>query len=118
MSNNYNKIILMGRLTRDPETQTVPSGSTITKFGLAVNREWSDNGVKKEEVLFVDVGYWGKRGEVIAQYLKKGDPILVEGRLALSQWTDDAGNKHSKHGVIGESFSFVGGGRRDGDAAF
>ena len=79
---NFNKVILAGNLTRDPELRYTPKGTAIANFGLAINRKWkSESGESKEEVTFVDVEAWDRQGEVIAQYFKKGSPILVEGRL-------------------------------------
>jgi len=105
---NYNRVILAGRLTRDPET-TDAGSSTITAFGLAVNRKYMVGDEQREEVLFVEVGFWGKRGKVIEQYLKKGDPIHIEGRLRFTSWDDGKGNTRTKITVIGESFEFMGG---------
>ena len=113
---SYNKVILMGNLTRDPEVRSTSSGQSVTALGLATNRTYTvggPGGEKKEEVTFIDVDFWGKRGEVIAQYLKKGDPIFIEGRLNFRQWDDKDGNKRSKLSVTGENFEFVGGRRGD-----
>jgi single-strand DNA-binding protein len=108
---SMNKVFLMGNITRDPEMKTLASGSTVTDFGLAVNRRYTTQaGEKKEEVCFVDITFWGKRAETIAQYLKKGSPVLVEGRLQLDQWTNDKGEKRSKLKVVGDNFSFISGG--------
>jgi single-strand DNA-binding protein len=118
---SYNKVLLMGNLTRDPEVRSTPSGQSVTALGLACNRTYTvggqggQGGEKREEVTFIDVDFWGKRGEVIAQYLKKGDPIFIEGRLTFRQWDDKEGHKRSKLSVTGESFEFVGGGRRSGE---
>jgi len=108
---NLNKVQVAGRLTRDPELRYLPNGTAICQIGVAVNRSWkSDNGEKKEEVTFVDVTLWGKTGENVSQYLKKGQPIYVEGRLKLEEWDDKTtGKKRLKLGVVGESFQFVGG---------
>jgi single-strand DNA-binding protein len=113
---NFNKVILAGNLTRDPELRYTPSGKAIAKFALAVNRAWtSETGEKKEEVTFVDIDSFGRQAEVISQYLKKGRPILVEGRLRLDQWDDkQTGQKRSRLGVVLESFSFLDSGGRDG----
>ena len=113
---SYNKVILMGNLTRDPEVRATSGGQSVTALGLATNRSYivgGPGGEKREEVTFIDVDFWGKRGEVIAQYLKKGDPIFIEGRLSFRQWDDKEGNKRSKLSVTGESFEFVGGKRGD-----
>lgn len=108
---NLNKLFLAGRLTRDPEIKYTPKGTAVCEFGVAVNRTWkSESGEKKEEVTFLDVTFFGKTGEAIAQYFKKGQPIYLEGRLKLDQWDDkQSGAKRSKVGVVGESFQFVGG---------
>jgi single-strand DNA-binding protein len=111
---SYNKVILMGNLTRDPEVRSTSGGQSVTALGLATNRSYivgGPGGEKREEVTFIDVDFWGKRGEVIAQYLKKGDPIFIEGRLSFRQWDDKEGNKRSKLSVTGESFEFIGGKR-------
>ncbi len=110
---NYNKVILMGNLTRDPEMRYTPGGMAIAKFGLAVNRRWrSESGEQKEETTFVDVDAFGKQAETIGQYLKKGRPVLVEGRLKLDQWDDkQTGQKRSRLGVVLESFTFLDSGR-------
>ena len=99
---SYNKVILVGNLTRDPELRYTPKGMAIAKIGLAVNRNWtSESGEKKEEVTFVDVDIFGRTAENVAQYMKKGRPILIEGRLRLDQWDDkQTGQKRSKLGVV------------------
>jgi single-strand DNA-binding protein len=106
---NFNKVILAGNLTRDPELRYTPKGVAIAKLGLAINRSWKNEaGETKEEVTFVDVDSFGRQAEVIAQYLKKGRPVLIEGRLRLDQWDDkQTGQKRSKLGVVLESFSFI-----------
>src|SRR5690242_495745 len=111
---SYNKVILVGNLTRDPELRYTPKGMAIAKIGLAVNRNWtSESGEKKEEVTFVDVDAFGRQAETLAQYMKKGSPLLVEGRLKLDQWDDkQTGQKRSKLGVVVEGFQFLGGGNR------
>jgi single-strand DNA-binding protein len=113
---SYNKVILVGNLTRDPELRYTPKGMAIAKIGLAVNRNWTtESGEKKEEVTFVDVDAFGRQAETLAQYMKKGSPLLVEGRLKLDQWDDkQTGQKRSKLGVIVEGFQFLGGGNREG----
>lgn len=115
---SFNKVILMGNLTRDPELRYTPKGTAIAKIGLALNRVWTtETGEKKEEVTFVDVDAFGRQAETIGQYMKKGRPILVEGRLKLDQWDDkQTGQKRSRLGVILEAFQFLdsGGGRAGG----
>jgi len=111
---NFNKVILAGNLTRDPEVRYTPKGLAIAKLALAINRTWrSEAGESKEEVTFVDVDAFGKQAETIAQYLKKGRPILVEGRLKLDQWDDkQTGQKRSRLGVVLENFQFLDSGNR------
>jgi len=107
---NYNKVILIGNLTRDPELRYTPKGMAIAKIGLAINRSWRDanSGELKEEVTFVDIDAFGKQAETIGNYLKKGRPIMVEGRLRLDTWEDKQTNqKRSKLGVVLESFQFL-----------
>lgn len=106
---SYNKVILVGNLTRDPELRFTPKGTAIARIGLAVNRSWRDaNGELKEEVTFVDVDAFGKQAETLAQYMKKGRPLLVEGRLRLDTWEDKQTNqKRSRLGVVLESFQFL-----------
>lgn len=106
---NFNKVILAGNLTRDPELRYTPKGTPVAKFGLAINRTWTaDDGQKREEVTFVDVDCFGKTAETVSQYFRKGKSMLVEGRLKLDQWDDkQTGQKRSKLGVILESFSFL-----------
>ena len=115
---NFNKVILAGNLTRDPEVRYTPKGMAIAKFGLAINRTWKNEaGETKEEVTFVDIDAFGRTAEVISQYLKKGRPILVEGRLKLDQWDDkQSGQKRSRLGVVLENFQFLDSGRGDGAA--
>ena len=107
---NFNKVILAGNLTRDPELKYTPKGTAVTKIGLAINRNWTtESGEKREEVTFVDVTAFGKQAETISQWLRKGRSVLVEGRLNLETWDDKVtGQKKSKLGVIMESFSFLG----------
>ena len=115
---SFNKVILVGNLTRDPELRYTPKGMAIAKIGLAVNRNWtSESGEKKEEVTFVDVDAFGRQAETLAQYMKKGSPILIEGRLRLDQWDDkQTGQKRSKLGVVVEGFQFLGSGNRGGES--
>ena len=112
---SFNKVILVGNLTRDPELRYTPKGLAIGKIGLAVNRSWrTETGEQKEEVTFVDVEAFGKQAETIGQYMRKGSPILIEGRLRLDQWDDkQTGQKRSKLGVVVEGFQFLGGGQRN-----
>ena len=107
---SFNKVILVGNLTRDPELRYTPKGTAIAKIGLAVNRVWTNEaGEKKEEVTFVDVDVFGRTAENVGQYMRKGRPILVEGRLRLDQWDDkQTGQKKSKLGVVAETVQFLG----------
>jgi len=105
-----NKIILLGNLTRDPQLSYLPSNTAVCEFGIAVNRKFKkQDGTQGEEVLFIDCQIFGKRADVINKYFKKGNPILVEGRLKLDQWQDQKGNNRSRHKVFVENFEFVGG---------
>ena len=114
---SFNKVILVGNLTRDPELRYTPKGTAIAKIGLAVNRVWTNEaGEKKEEVTFVDVDVFGRTAENVGQYMRKGRPILIEGRLKLDQWDDkQTGQKRSKLKVVGEAMQLMGG-RGDGGA--
>lgn len=114
---NFNKVLLMGNLTRDPELRYTPSGSAVADFGVAVNRKWTgQNGEKKEEACFVDCQAWTRSAEVISEYCKKGSAIFIEGRLKLDSWEGRDGQKHSRLRVVVENFQFVGApaGRRPG----
>ena len=106
---NFNRVILAGNLTRDPELRYTPKGVAIAKITLAINRTWkSETGETKEEVTFVDVDAFGRQAEVVGQYMKKGRPFLVEGRLKLDQWEDkNTHQKQSKLKVVLEGFSFI-----------
>ncbi len=116
---SFNKVILVGNLTRDPELRYTPKGTAVAKLGLAVNRVWrNEAGEKKEEATFVDIDAFGQQAETICQYVKKGSPLLVEGRLRLDQWDDkQTGQKRSRLGVVLEGFQFLGGGTRSGETA-
>jgi single-strand DNA-binding protein len=107
---SFNKVILLGNLTRDPEVRYTPKGTAVTDLGLAVNRTYTaDNGEKREEVTFVDVTFWGRTAEVAGEYLKKGRPVFVEGRLQLDSWDDkQSGQKRTKLKVIGENMQMLG----------
>jgi len=105
----YNKVILVGNLTRDVELKYTPSGTAIAKFGLATNRTYKDTitGENKQEVMFIDVTVFGRSAEVANQYLGKGRKVLVEGRLVLDQWVDNTGQKRSKHSIVAEKLQFM-----------
>jgi len=114
---SFNKVILVGNLTRDPETRVTANGLTICKLGLAVSRVFSTReGERKEETTFIDIDAFGKQAEVLTKYLRKGSPLMVEGRLKLDQWESSEGQKRSKLGVVLENFQFLGGGR-DSDSS-
>jgi single-strand DNA-binding protein len=111
---SFNKVLLMGNLTRDPQLKYLPSQTAVAEFGLACNRKFrTANGEDREEVTFVDITAFGKQAEVINQYMTKGKPIFIEGRLKYDQWEDkNGGGKRSKLTVVVDNFQFVGG--RDG----
>ena len=111
---SFNKVMLLGNLTRDPEVKYTPKGSAVTDIGLAVNRTYTtDGGEKREETTFVDVTMWGRQAEIAGEYLKKGRPLFVEGRLQLDTWDDkQTGQKRSKLRVVCENFQMLG--SRDG----
>ena len=113
---SFNKVILLGNLTRDPELRYTPKGMAVARLGMAVNRSYkTDAGETREEVTFIDIDAWGKQAELISQYLRKGSPLFMEGRLKLDQWDDkQSGQKVSKLRVVMETFQFVGG-PRSGD---
>ena len=107
---SLNKVMIIGNLTRDPELRYTPKGQAVTDIALAVNRRYVVDGEKREEVTYVDVTFWGKGAEIIAQYMKKGNPMYVEGRLRLDSWDDKTtGQKRSRLTVTGEEFQFLGG---------
>ena len=111
---NFNKVFLMGNLTRDPEIRYTQSGTAVAKLGLAVNRTFRrQDGQQQEDTCFVDITAWARQAEVIAEYCSKGQPLFIEGRLQLDQWEDkNGGGRRSKLSVVMESFQFMGG-RRD-----
>lgn len=112
---SFNKVILMGNMTRDPQLKYLPNNMAVCEFGLAVNHRWRDrDGNQREDVCFVDLSAFGRQAEVINQYMAKGKPILVEGRLKYDTWTGQDGQKRSKHSVVVDTFQFVG--SRDGGA--
>src|SRR6266702_4986631 len=115
---SFNKVILLGNLTRDPEVRYTPKGSAVCDLGVAVNRVYTtDSGEKREEATFVDVTFWGRTAEVAGEYLKKGRPVFIEGRLQLDTWDDkQSGQKRSKLKVIGETMQMLGSPRGGGAA--
>ena len=108
---SFNKVILLGNLTRDPEVRYTPKGTPVAELGLAVNRVYTaENGEKREEVTFVDITLWGRTAEIAGEYLKKGRPVFIEGRLQLDTWDDkQSGQKRSKLKVVGEGLQLLGG---------
>lgn len=115
---SFNKVMLIGNLTRDPEVRWTPKGSAVTDLGIAVNRAYTlDSGEKREETTFVDVTMWGRLAEIAGQYLSKGRPVFIEGRLQLDTWDDKTtGQKRSKLKVIGENMQLLGSPRDGGGA--
>ncbi|MFO0918992.1 MAG: single-stranded DNA-binding protein [Planctomycetaceae bacterium] len=113
---SYNKVILVGNLTRDPQVRYTTGGTAVAEIGLAVSRQWFDKQTnqKREETTFVDVTLWGRQAEVAGEYLAKGRPVLIEGRLQLDTWDDkETGQKRSKLRVVGETMQMLGS-RQDG----
>ena len=108
---SLNKVFLMGNLTRDPQLRFIDNGTPVAEFGMAINRQWRDqSGSNKEEVCFVDVTVWGRRAEVVNEYLRKGRPVFIEGRLKYDTWeARDGGGKRSKLRVVADNFQFIGG---------
>lgn len=107
---NLNKVQLMGNITRDPEVRYTPRGTAVTDISLAINRTFTgDDGERREETTFVDITFWGRQAEVIGEYMKKGRPLYVEGRLQLDSWEDKTtGQQRSRLKVVGENFQFLG----------
>lgn len=103
----YNKVILVGNLTREIELRYTPSGVAVASTGMAINRRYTQNGEKKDEVCFVDITFFNRSAEIANQYLKKGSKILVDGRLKLDNWVDNSGAKRSKHSVVVESMQML-----------
>ena len=105
---SFNKVYLLGNLTRDPESKTLPSGTALTSFGLAVNRTYRKaDGEEVEETTFVDIDAFGRTAENILKYCKKGDPLMIEGRLRYQSWETEAGDKRNKLSVMLETFQFL-----------
>jgi len=108
---NFNKVILVGNLTRDPEVRYTPSGTAVSDIGLAVNRTWFDkqSNERREETTFVDITLWARQAEVAGEYLSKGRSVLIEGRLQLDQWDDrETGQKRSRLRVVCENMQMLG----------
>lgn len=118
----YNQTILLGHLTDDPELRYVPSGTAVTKFGVAVNKSYKNKDGSQPDPLFVDIETWDSLAELCAKYLKKGSPALIAGELCLSRWEDQDGNKRSKHYIKARTVQFLSrkddnqGGTEDGGA--
>ncbi len=117
MSRSVNKVILIGNLTRDPDVRYTPQGNAVASFGIATNREWNVDGVKKEAVDFHNVVAWNKLAELCGQLLFKGTKVYVEGRLQTRDWTDDAGNKKYKTEVVIDEMVILSSRRSNGETA-
>ena len=105
---NYNKVIMMGNLTRDPQLRYLPSKTPVVEFGIATNRKWTgSDGTQRDETCFIDCQAFGRMAENISKYCSKGRPLMIEGRLTLDQWETPDGAKRSKHRITVESFTFV-----------
>jgi len=104
---DINRVTLFGRLTKDPETKYTQSGTAITSFSIANNKTWNQDGEKKSQVSYFECTAWGKLGEIIAQYISKGNRILIEGRLQQQSWDDSEGKKRYAIKVIVENFNFI-----------
>src|SRR5271169_528372 len=115
---NLNRVLLIGNLTRDPDLRYTPKGTAVTEIGLAVNRVYSgDDGERKEETTFVDVTLWARLAEIAGQYLKKGRPVFIEGRLQLDSWDDkQTGQKRSRLRVVAENIQLLGS-RQEGESS-
>lgn len=116
---NLNKVMLIGNLTRDPELRHTPKGTAVSEISLAINRVWNnDQGQKQEETTFVEVTLWGRQAELAQQYLTKGRPVYIEGRLQLDSWDDkETGKKRTKMRVIGENMQFLSSGNAGGGSS-
>lgn len=105
---NFNKVILLGNLTRDPELRVTPKGTSVCQFGMAVNRVYRSGDDTQEETTFVDLEAWGKQAEIISKYVSKGNPLFIEGRLKFDSWESKEGEKRSKLKVIVENMQLMG----------
>jgi len=106
--NSYNRVILLGRLTRDPNLRFTMKGRSVIDIGMALNSTWRDkSGEWQEKTTFLDITFWGKKAEILAKYIQKGDPLHVEAHLSREYWEDKHGKKHDKLRVVGEDFQFV-----------
>lgn len=106
---SYNRVIMMGNLTRDPEIKQLTSGQSVGRFSIASSRQYKNRqtGNVTQEVCFIDIDVWGQQAEVCKQYLSKGKPVLIEGRLKLDSWQDAEGNKRSKHSIVADRVTFL-----------
>lgn len=113
----YNRVILIGNLTRDPELKQLPSGQGVCRFGLAVNRQFKNrqSGAMVQEVCFIDIDVWGPQGESCKQFLQKGRPVLVEGRLKFDTWEDPNGQTRSKHSIVADRVVFLNSSQQPGE---
>jgi len=119
MARGFSKAIIVGNVTRDPELRSTQSGAQVCGFSVAVNRVYKDaSGNNQESVSFIDCSAWGRQGEVIAQYVKKGSAILVSGRLEQRSWEDKEGQKRSRVEIVVEDFNFIGGGNSGGNGGY
>lgn len=120
----FNKVVLVGNLTRDIELRYIQSGTAVGSTGIAVNRKFSVNGEKRDETCFIDITFFGRQAEVANQYLNKGSKVLIEGRLKFDTWQDQNGQNRSKHSIVVENMEMLGGQQnqggfnRDGDQSF
>jgi len=105
---SLNKVLLLGNLTRDPELRAAKNGTAVARLALAVNSRYRQNNVDKEDTLFIDVVTFGRMAETASEYLEKGRPVLIEGRLKWQSWTGQDGQKHSKHEVLADRIQFLG----------
>lgn len=114
----FNKVILLGNLTKDPELRYTSGGTAVANFSMAINRKFSKDGEKKEEVDFFDIEVWDKLAELASEYLSKGSPVLIEGRLKQDRWEDEGGKSRSRVKVVAQGLQFLpkgdGGGKSDG----
>jgi single-strand DNA-binding protein len=110
----FNRVILIGNLTRDPEVRYTPQGTSVCNFGIAVNRKFKQGDETKEEVTFINIVVFGKQADTCGQYLNKGSSVLVEGRLKENRWETEEGQKRSRHEVVAQSVRFLS--RKQGDA--
>jgi single-strand DNA-binding protein len=115
MASDLNRVILIGRLTRDPEIRYIPAGTAVASFTIASNRTYSVAGEKKEQVSYFDCIAWSKLGEIITEYCKKGHRVAVEGRLQQTRWDDQDGKKRSRVELVVENFQFLTAGKGQGD---